>query len=43
MPEDALHTGSIWSDGRDNYGEEDNSWIPKLWAEGCAEKVDDFW
>ena len=25
------------------YGEDDNSWIPKLWAEGCAEKVDDFW
>ena len=25
------------------YGEEDNSWIPKLWAEGCEEKVNDFW
>ena len=25
------------------YSAKKNSWIPALWAEGCAERVDDFW
>ena len=25
------------------YSTKENSWIPALWAEGCAERVDVFW